>query len=184
MLLVYVVAAAILAGYLAGGRARNYLVRPLRGVLLPALALGVEACFGPLARRWDPEIWLRWATCAEYALLAAFLALNIRRRGAKLLALATALNFAVISLNGFSMPVTPNVYDDPALAGLVARIQAGELPEYALVGWDAPLWFLGDTIPLFGGLASAGDLLMAAGMFLMVFGLMRQKAESSAPAAK
>ena len=39
MLLVYGVAAAILAGYLAGGRLRNYLVRPLRGVLLPALAL-------------------------------------------------------------------------------------------------------------------------------------------------
>ena len=188
MLLVYGVAAAILAGYLAGGRLRNYLVRPLRGVLLPALALLIEACFGPLAARWDPDLWLGWAKCAEYALLAAFLFLNRRRRGVKLLALATAANFAVISLNGFSMPVTPIVYDDPALSGLIARIEAGELPEYALAGWDAPLWFLGDTIPLFGGLASVGDLLMAAGMFLLVFDLMRQKsdanAQKSAPPAK
>ena len=89
-------------------------------------------------------------------------------------ALATALNFAVIACNGFSMPVTPIVYDYPALASLIDRIEAGALPEYALVGWDAPLWFLGDTIPLFGGLASAGDLLMAAGMFLLIFDLLRQ----------
>ena len=153
MLLVYGIVAAILIGYLMGGRARNYLAQPLRGVLLPALALAIEACFGLLAKRWEPALWLGWATCAEYALLAAFVALNFRRRGAKLLALATAY---------------------PALASLIDRIEAGALPEYALVGWDAPLWFLGDTIPLFGGLASAGDLLMAAGMFLLIFDLLRQ----------
>lgn len=175
MLLVYGIVAAILIGYLMGGRARNYLAQPLRGVLLPALALAIEACFGLLAKRWEPTLWLGWATCAEYALLAAFVALNFRRRGAKLLALATALNFAVIACNGFSMPVTPIVYDYPALASLIDRIEAGALPEYALVGWDAPLWFLGDTIPLFDGLASAGDLLMAAGMFLLIFDLLRQK---------
>ena len=179
MLLVYGVAAAILAGYLTGGRARNYLLQPLRGVLLPALALAIEACFGLLAARWDPARWLGAATCAEYALLAAFLALNFRQRGVKLLALATALNFAVIALNGFSMPVTPIVYEDSNLAVWITRIESGALPEYTLVGWDAPLWFLGDTIPLLGGLASVGDLLMAAGMFLLVFDLMRQKPASA-----
>lgn len=46
MLLVYGIVAAILIGYLMGGRARNYLAQPLRGVLLPALALAIEACFG------------------------------------------------------------------------------------------------------------------------------------------
>ena len=49
MLLVYGIVAAILIGYLMGGRARNYLAQPLRGVLLPALALAIEACFGLLA---------------------------------------------------------------------------------------------------------------------------------------
>ena len=43
MLLVYGIVAAILIGYLTGGRARNYLAQPLRGVLLPALALAIEA---------------------------------------------------------------------------------------------------------------------------------------------
>lgn len=94
MLLVYGIVAAILIGYLMGGRARNYLAQPLRGVLLPALALAIEACFGLLAKRWEPPCGSAGPTCAEYALLAAFVALNFRRRGAKLLALATALNFA------------------------------------------------------------------------------------------
>ena len=80
MLLVYGIVAAILIGYLMGGRARNYLAQPLRGVLLPALALAIEACFGLLAKRWEPALWLGWATCAEYALLAAFVALNFRRK--------------------------------------------------------------------------------------------------------
>ena len=45
-----------------------------------------------------------------------------------------------------------------------------------------------NAIPLPGGLASAGGRLMAAGMFLLVFDLMRQKsdadAQKSAPPAK
>ena len=183
MLLVYGVVAAIIIGYLLGGRLKNYLNRPLRGVFLPAFALAIEASFGPLAERFPPRYWLGWATCAEYALLAAFLILNFRRRGVKLLTLATISNFAAICANGFSMPVTPNIYDYPALSGLIARIQAGKLPEYVLVDWDAPLWFLGDTLPIFNGLASVGDLLMAAGMFLLIISLMRQKPAQSDPDA-
>lgn len=76
-----------------GRTARNYLAQPLRGVLLPALALAIEACFGCSPSDGTRSV-ARLATCAEYALLAAFVALNFRRRGAKLLALATALNFA------------------------------------------------------------------------------------------
>ena len=77
------------------------------------------------------------------------------------------------------MPVTPVIERYPALSVFAERIAAGELPEYVLVSWDAPLWFLGDTIPMFGGLASMGDILLAAGMLLLVVGLMRQKPEEN-----
>ena len=74
---------------------------------------------------------------------------------ARVLALAAALEFAVIACNGFSMPVTPIVYDYPALASLIDRIEAGALPKYAgRLGCAAVV--PGDTIPLFGGLANAG----------------------------
>lgn len=58
----------------------------------------------------------------------------------------------------------------------------------ALAGGDAPLRFPGNAIPLSGGLASAGGRLMAAGMFLLAFDLLRQRpatdAQKSAPPAK
>lgn len=176
MLLVYALIAAILIAYLRGGRLRNYGKHPLRAIYLPCLAFMIEACFGFLYEfvSLSPDRWLGWAVCLEYALLAAFLGLNWRRRGMKLLSLATLSNFAAIAANGFRMPVTPIVQDVPGLARLVARIQSGELMEYALVDWDAPLWFLGDTIPLFGGLASLGDLLMAAGMLALIVHLLRE----------
>lgn len=181
MLLVYCVIGAIPIGYLLGGRLGNYLHAPLKMVLLPSAALLVEASFGYLAGidGLAPADWLCWAVSLEYILLALFMGINWKRRGMKLLAAATAANFAVIAANGFRMPVTPIIERYPELAVFSERIIAGELPEYVLVSWDAPLWFLGDTIPMLGGLASVGDILMAAGMLLLIVGLMRQKPEKS-----
>ena len=178
MLLVYFVIAAIPLGYLLKGRLRNYLHAPLRMEFLPVLAFALEACFGRIGPMTGLEAaqWLPWAVCAEYALLTAFILLNIRRRGVKLLAVATAMNFAVISANGFRMPVSPRVFDYPALAPLIERIQSGDIPEYVLADWDAPLLFLGDVLPIAGGLASVGDLFMAAGMLVLIVHLMRSPA--------
>jgi len=175
MLLVYVVLGAIPVGYLLGGRLSNYLNAPLRCVLLPCAAFLTEASFGYLTGRFDPACWLGPAVCFEYVLLGGFVWVNRRRKGMKLLGAATLTNFAVIAANGFRMPVTPVIERYPELAAFSERIASGNLPEYVLVSWDAPLWFLGDTIPMFGGIASAGDLLMAAGMLLLIVGVMRKK---------
>ena len=181
MLLVYGVMAAVVIGYMLGGKLGNYLHKPLEFVLLPSLAFLIEASFGLLVKQTvrAPKAWLPWAVGLEYALLTAFVLRNRKRRGVKTLGAATALNFAVIAANGFRMPVTPVIERYPALSVFAERIAAGELPEYVLVSWDAPLWFLGDTIPMFGGLASMGDILLAAGMLLLVVGLMRQKPEEN-----
>ena len=181
MLLVYCVAAAVLVGYLTGGRLSNYLNAPLKLVLLPCLAFAIEATFGHIGK-WTslpPEKWLPVTVCAEYLLLAVFIWCNRSSRGVKLLGAATVVNFAAISANGFRMPVSPLIYNYPAMSGFVDRIRSGDLPEYVLVGWDGPLWFLGDTIPLFDGLASIGDLLMAAALVVIFIHLMKaQPAEA------
>ena len=177
MLLVYFVIGAIPLGYLLGGRLRNYLHKPLKWVMLPCLALMLEASFGMIgtALRQPSSVWLKYAVCAEYAILAAFVWGNRRRRGMPLLGLSTALNFAVIAANSFRMPVTPIIYDYPELSHFVERIQSGELPEYVLVDWNAPLWFLGDTLPIFGGLASIGDFLMAIAIMIIIVSAMKNK---------
>ena len=43
MILVYVIALAVAAGYLRGGRLKHYLDEPLRGVFLPVAAFAIEA---------------------------------------------------------------------------------------------------------------------------------------------
>ena len=179
MLLVYFVIGAIPIGYLLGGKLSNYLHAPLKLVMLPCFALLIEASFGKLVALEGiaPSVWLGWTVGLEYSLLALFILVNWKRKGMKMLGAATLANFAVMVANGFRMPVTPIIERYPELAVFSERIIAGELPEYVLVSWDGPLWFLGDTIPMFGGLASVGDILMAIGMMQLIIGLMRAKPE-------
>jgi len=181
MLLVYCIFAAVLLGYLTGGRLGNYINAPLNMVLLPSIAFLIEASFGLLSNQSaiPASIWLPCAVCAEYIILALFVWVNRHYRGVKLLGISTAVNFAAMAVNGFRMPVSPLIYNYPEMAGFIERIESGRLAEYILVDWNAPLWFLGDTIPLFSGLASVGDLLMAAALFLIVFFMMKAKPAQS-----
>lgn len=77
---------------------------------------------------------------------------------------------------------------DAAIRRACTAALATALAVNALIGGDAPLRFPGNAIPLSGGLASADDWLMAAGMFLLAFDLLRQRpatdAQKSAPPAK
>ena len=52
---------------------------------------------------------------------------------------------------------------------------AGEIPLYCAAGPDTRLLFLGDILPLPGGFASAGDLLLAVGAFFCILCLMRPR---------
>ena len=86
------------------------------------------------------------------------------------LPVGVVMNALVIFANGFRMPVTP-VVQDPVFSRFVQMVQSGDLIEYVLVGWDAPLWFLGDTIPItrvVPGIASVGDLALAVGLFWLI----------------
>ena len=178
MLLVYCIIAAVLVGYITGGRLSNYLISPLKAAFLPCLAFSIEASFGFIGELTGlpSEIWLIYAVITEYSLLALFIWFNRKQRGVKLLGLATLANFAAMSVNGFRMPVSPLIYNYPTMSGFVDRIRTGSLPEYVLVNWDSPLWFLGDTIPLFDGLASIGDILMAIALFLLILSVMKKTA--------
>lgn len=178
MILAYLIPLALLAGLIRGGSLRHYIDRPLRGVLLPCLAFLLEASLSKLPG-WlnlPPQVCLVGEVALQYALLTAFCLLNIRRRGMKLLSLGVLLNMAVIFANGFQMPVGEFARDIAALQPTIARIDCGELIEYAVRGPEAPLYFLGDVIYLPflpNGLASAGDLLLGGGVFLLLLDMMK-----------
>ncbi|MDL2206298.1 DUF5317 domain-containing protein [Eubacteriales bacterium OttesenSCG-928-N13] len=177
MILAYVVIAAVVIGYLRGGRLRRYEKRPLRWVALPLLAFLIEAMYDRLAQLFgvSTNSILPYAVSLQYALLLLFCAVNIRRRGMALVLGGTALNLLVISMNGFRMPVSESIRQMPQLAQLVERIDSGALAEYVICGRGAPLWFLGDVMQLPflpNGLASVGDLLLGAGVFWLVTDIM------------
>mgnify|MGYP002552252113 CR=1 FL=1 len=171
MILVYLLALAVAVGYLRGGRLKGYLQKPLRGVVWPVAGFLIESSFAWLPRV-VPGPPLRWLW------LFVFLFLNRDERALRLAALGTAANLAAMAANQMRMPVSPTIFDFPSLAGFVERVQSGELIEYALVGWDAPLWWLGDTIPIpwgVPGVASVGDFLMGAGLFWWIQRMMLRR---------
>jgi hypothetical protein len=165
MILVYMIALSVVIGYVRGGRLKYYLDNPLKGVFLPVGAFALEAALSFV----DKKLLAPLVTL-EYALLFSFVLVNLKLKPVWLIASGVALNAAVIFANGFRMPVTP-VVGDPVFERFASRVQSGELIEYVLVGWDAPLWFLGDTIPItrvVPGIASVGDIVLAGGMFWLI----------------
>lgn len=165
MILVYMIALSVAVGYLRGGRLMHYQEEPLSGVFLPVAAFAIEAALPVFGQRY-----LGVAVTAEYALIFLFIFVNRRLKPIWLIGAGVVLNALVIFANGFRMPVTP-VACHPAFERFVERVQSGELFEYVLVGWDGPLWFLGDTIPItrvVPGIASVGDFVLAAGMYWLI----------------
>ena len=177
MILVYMIALSVVLGYARGGRLKNYLENPLRGVFLPIAAFMIESALPILGAKL-----LAPAVIAEYALLLLFVYMNRKLKPFWLIAAGVAMNALVIFANGFRMPVTP-VVQDPVFARFVQMIKTGDLIEYVLVGWDAPLWFLGDTIPItrvVPGVASIGDMTLAVGLFLLIQLFMKPPVKKAA----
>lgn len=160
---------AIPAGYLLGGRLRNIPNYTTRFLGLPIAAFLLESA-APLLRNLLSAPVAQWhwiLVTAEYSLLILFCLLNRKSWPVWILFAACALNFFVIALYGFQMPVAPFAREIPQMAETIARIDSGELFRYTVANASDPFWFLGDVIvvPLgrFGGLASVGDILLGLG---------------------
>lgn len=177
MMLVWVLMAAVLVGYLRGGRLSRYLDHPLHWLGLPVAAFLLEMSLPLWQRLPVPETaGLAVEVLAQYSLLLLFCFLN-RRHGwpVALMAAGMACNLTAMCVSGFRMPVSPVVFEHPVFAPFLDMLQAGQLPEYVLVGYDAPLWFLGDVLPITvgsPGMASVGDCLLGIGVFWLLQRLM------------
>lgn len=139
-----------------------------RKLYLPILAFAVEFVFskGPF-----PE----WSVYPlEYGLLFWFVIINIKNRGSwpYFVGIGTFLNFLVISLNGFRMPVwTPTLAKYGGL-GTIDKIISGNYFGYTLVEPSTRLPFLADVIGIsfnnkLMGFASLGDVFLLLGAILL-----------------
>ena len=165
---------SILFGWMMGGKLRRLERIQLFWLPLPIGGLLLEWAIQPLTGilPWPPETWVWFPVWCSYLCLLLFLLKNSHlRRTAVLAGSGTLCNLAVITANGMRMPVSQKAAAFLSAEGL-SQLPAGEIPTYMLANDKTRLLFLGDILPLPGGFASIGDLLLAAGIFFCIMAIM------------
>ena len=167
VLVVGTVALALVAGLVRGGRLRYLADAPVRAGVLVAVAAGAQVLH---ALAPGPVAAVTLTALSEAALLV-FLWCNRYLAGALLAALGSGLNTAVILANG-AMPVSPDAV--LAISRHPAEITAGR---HRLLTDTDVLPLLADVIalPWLRTVVSIGDIVLAAGLGLLVVDLMRPR---------
>lgn len=164
---------AVLIGFAiaiaSGGRLRYLEDRPFR--LWALIPLGVV---GQALADVVPERDALALLVASYVVLLGFAVANVRVAGMVLIAAGILLNMTVVAMNG-GMPVRP---DAVVAAGVAERSGLHALDLGAKRQLERPgdrLRFLGDIIPVppTRSVVSLGDLSMAAGVAVVIVGLLR-----------
>ena len=114
-------------------------------------------------------------TTLSYLCIVGFVIANRKYKiPAVLLGLGTLCNYIVIAANSFRMPISPtalSIYSTMTPEAVIAQRAV-----YFVATDGANFLFLGDVIymplKILGGFMSVGDILLAAGMFLLIVQVM------------
>jgi hypothetical protein len=164
VLIVLTVAGGLVVGLARGGRLRHLADAPLRATWLAVVAAGAQFVFA-LAPSPAAGVTL---TAVSQAGLLAFLWCNRFLAGALLVAVGSLLNSAVIIANG-AMPVSR----EALLA--ISRHPAEVVGRHRLLTQTDALPWLADIIalPVLRTVVSAGDVILAAGIGLLMTQLLQ-----------
>lgn len=180
MILLIAILAGIIAGLLnAYSKNQAFQTPDLQGLWLAFLAFTPQffAFYLPGTRERMPDSLAAICLVTSQILLLAFAYLNRKLTGMWMLTGGLVLNFAVISLNGGFMPISPATASHLVPATVVQSIPLGSrfgtgkdillLPETTRLEWLAdrlllPNWFMSQVA------FSIGDILLAAGVFRML----------------
>ncbi len=175
MFLLYLAAAVLglISGLLLKGKLSNILEIKLNGIWLFAGAfLAAFAAQAAGTMQLLPEKWMPVIHGAVFLLLAAGFWLNRHYLGMLVIGAGCALNTLVMVVNGGRMPVNIRCLDS---AGIDPRLLETDFKHVLMLKVaDTPLGLLADNIYLPGLLGwmmrivSAGDLLVAAGLYLVM----------------
>ena len=167
VLVVVTVAGAVVAGWLRGGRVRHLAAAGFRGT-----AIAAAAAVAQFVHAFVPNAAAGAAlTGLSQAALLSFLWLNRLVAGAALVALGSTLNAVVIMANG-AMPVSRE-----------ALLHVSRHPAELVAGGRHRLLEEGDAfapladvigLPLLRTVVSVGDIVLAAGIGVMVISLMQR----------
>lgn len=181
-LLVVVLLVALAAGYWLGGRVDRLANLPFRSLRL-LISAAVVQLVGFLVAN---VLSLAWpvALAVSAVFIAVFLARNYQLLGVPLIAAGLLLNALVVVVNG-AMPVSLHA---AARAGVEAdQLDLDDHPRKEAATGDTLLPWLGRVVsvalPIHREVATPGDLLLAAGLgLLVVSGMRRRSSADSWPA--
>lgn len=181
LILPFALVVGFLAGLAAGGTWRALFQLKFRCPIVVALAIGVQVGLAlPALQSWPTA--LRFSLiCATYAAVGIWLIYNARGRtggvyvGFVLLAVGWLLNLIAILPNG-GMPVSAWAMREAGIKPTTS-VGNGHLAKHVLVSSGTWFRFLGDVIPVsfFQAVVSVGDIVMAAGVVVLVAGAMRAR---------
>lgn len=181
-MLTEVVILGLLAGLCLGGSPRklaeprlHYVVLLILPVLISLLPR-VPPLSAALARGGTAAAVT--AAVVRYGLLVVFAALNRRVISLWIVAMGGVLNFLVTAVNGGAMPVARSVLGVSSGGADLRLLSQGEILNYRIISAATRLWPLGDVIRvrgIFVYFLSAGDILMAVGIFGLILQLMEPR---------
>ena len=172
MVFLPVLAAAVLAGLVLGGRVGALASIRLRAMplLYAAIALQLVA-FPPAFLPFETggvlsrALWL-----GSYACLLTAGLLNRHLRGIGLVLAGIALNVIAVTANGGVMPALPEA---ARAAGLQAPATYNSVTQAEpRLGWLVDRWAAPEWVP-FANVVSVGDILLAVGGVVLVFAAMQ-----------
>ena len=173
--LVLALAVGIIVGLARGGSFANLSRTQLAGI--PLVFAGVILQLGStLAERATDVTWLPLSlVLCSFALTFGFAALNWRLPGMALIATGALMNFVVIAANG-GMPVSLDALERAGLGNPFEGDAVTKGAHHALDD-DDRLTFLADVIPIkvTANVVSAGDVVIWAGLLLLIQQLMVQR---------
>ena len=181
MILLICSLAGVILGLLTGGSFAGLSRYPLKGLLLPVAAFAVKSGAAWLL---TPQTGALAVCLTQYALLFLFFLLNYRRPVWPIVAFTGSLmNLLVISLNGGCMPVSTGLLG--GASERLVQLSQNRIYAYTLMNETTRLPFLGDVIRLGpagvpAGFASIGDILLCAGVALLLYQMTKAKAPETA----
>ena len=183
MLLIFAAPLVALCVYRArrlGGGLSQIARSDVAWLALPIGSFLLEAAFQAASRFVSVPTTLRIAqVLASYAALFGFAVRNARWDWGALAAGAGAgLNFLVIALNGFVMPVSQGALAVAGRERAIEMLTGGEIYGYGLLTSWTRLPLLADVIPLLGGrggYASLGDIVLVAAVARVLYAMMLPK---------
>jgi len=189
-LLLAVLGAGVLAGWLTGGSLTRLASVQLRGlpVLVGSFAIQVILSYAP-SHHWPIPVALGAALhLLSYAMLLYVLWRNLGLRGIAIVTAGVLMNLMVIAANGARMPVTMHVLTATEQADLIPVLQSGADFIHSLSTAQTRLDFLGDCLVIPGwfcrpSAGSPGDFVIMAGLLVFLVYAMKRRDDQDTDAA-